>query len=271
VIKWGVLGTGSIANIFIESLKVSKESELFGIASRSDKRAKEFSSLHDCLGFTEYDELIKQKDINAIYIATPHTSHFNLTFQSLMRGKPVLCEKPLATNSSEVMILIDLARKKNLLLMEALMYRMHAQTDMIKEIVITEFLNKEVLIEASFGFEANVNNNHRLLNPELGGGSIRIHDSKLQSKIFDLLGIGKKEAEEKFGFLMNAFKYGAPPHGGIAPEIDRIVMLLAEEKNIREVTMFPMNQNAQDLMMKAPSNVTEEQLKELNLTLKTKK
>jgi len=172
VIKWGVLGTGSIANIFIESLKVSKESELFGIASRSDKRAKEFSSLHDCLGFTEYDELIKQKDINAIYIATPHTSHFNLTFQSLMRGKPVLCEKPLATNSSEVMILIDLARKKNLLLMEALMYRMHAQTDMIKEIVITEFLNKEVLIEASFGFEANVNNNHRLLNPELGGGSI---------------------------------------------------------------------------------------------------
>ena len=71
--------------------------------------------------------------------------------------------------------------------------------------------------------------------------------------------------------MINALKYGAPPHGGIAPGIDRIVMLLANEKNIREVTMFPMNQNAQDLMMEAPSNVSENQLKELNLVLKKKK
>ena len=70
---------------------------------------------------------------------------------------------------------------------------------------------------------------------------------------------------------INALNYGAPPHGGIAPGIDRIVMLLANEKNIREVTMFPMNQNAQDLMMNAPSNVSENQLKELNISLKLKK
>ena len=69
--------------------------------------------------------------------------------------------------------------------------------------------------------------------------------------------------------MINALSYGAPPHGGIAPGIDRIVMLLANEKNIREVTMFPMNQNAQDLMMKAPSNVSHEQLKELGLNIKT--
>ena len=69
--------------------------------------------------------------------------------------------------------------------------------------------------------------------------------------------------------MINALSYGAPPHGGIAPGIDRIVMLLANEKNIREVTMFPMNQNAQDLMMKAPSEVSKEQLKELNLVVKT--
>jgi aspartyl-tRNA synthetase len=90
-------------------------------------------------------------------------------------------------------------------------------------------------------------------------------------KLFSIAGYGKKQVDEKFSGMINALSFGAPPHGGIAPGIDRIVMLLANEKNIREVTMFPMNQNAQDLMMKAPSEVTEEQLKELNLALKTKK
>ena len=77
--------------------------------------------------------------------------------------------------------------------------------------------------------------------------------------------------DKKFSGMINALSYGAPPHGGIAPGIDRIVMLFANEKNIREVTMFPMNQNAQDLMMNAPSEISEKQLKELNLSLKTKK
>ena len=106
---------------------------------------------------------------------------------------------------------------------------------------------------------------------EIGGGSIRIHDSKLQKKMFSLLGFSEKKSKEQFGFLTDAFKYGAPPHGGIAPGIDRIVMLLANEKNIREVTMFPMNQNAQDLMMNAPSEISDDQLKELNLNIKKKK
>ena len=84
-------------------------------------------------------------------------------------------------------------------------------------------------------------------------------------KLFSIAGYDKKQVDEKFSGMINALSYGAPPHGGIAPGIDRIVMLLANEKNIREVTMFPMNQNAQDLMMKAPSDVSEDQLKELNL------
>ena len=91
------------------------------------------------------------------------------------------------------------------------------------------------------------------------------------SKLFSIAGYDKKQVDEKFSGMINALSYGAPPHGGIAPGIDRIVMLLANEKNIREVTMFPMNQNAQDLMMNAPSNVGEEQLKELGLALKLKK
>ena len=90
-------------------------------------------------------------------------------------------------------------------------------------------------------------------------------------KLFSIAGYDKKQVDEKFSGMINALSYGAPPHGGIAPGIDRIVMLLANEKNIREVTMFPMNQNAQDLMMKAPSKVSEEQLKELGLVIKNKK
>ena len=103
---------------------------------------------------------------------------------------------------------------------------------------------------------------------ELSSGAIRNHIPELMYKLFNIAGYDKKQVDEKFSGMINALSYGAPPHGGIAPGIDRIVMLLANEKNIREVTMFPMNQNAQDLMMNAPSDIREEQLKELNLSLK---
>ena len=106
---------------------------------------------------------------------------------------------------------------------------------------------------------------------ELSSGAIRNHIPELMYKLFSIAGYGKKQVDEKFSGMINALSFGAPPHGGIAPGIDRIVMLLANEKNIREVTMFPMNQNAQDLMMNAPSEVKEEQLKELSLTFKLKK
>ncbi len=105
---------------------------------------------------------------------------------------------------------------------------------------------------------------------ELSSGAIRNHVPELMYKLFEIAGYSKKDVEEKFSGMINALSYGAPPHGGIAPGIDRIVMLLADEKNIREVTMFPMNQNAQDLMMNAPSTINEDQLRELNLTVKKK-
>ena len=105
---------------------------------------------------------------------------------------------------------------------------------------------------------------------ELSSGAIRNHKPHLMYKLFDIAGYKKIDVEEKFKGMINALSYGAPPHGGIAPGIDRIVMLLAGEKNIREVTLFPMNQNAEDLMMNAPSEVTEKQLRELNIVIKKK-
>ena len=105
---------------------------------------------------------------------------------------------------------------------------------------------------------------------ELSSGAIRNHVPDLMYKLFEIAGYSKNEVNSKFSGMINALSYGAPPHGGIAPGIDRIVMLLANEKNIREVTMFPMNQNAQDIMMNAPSEISDDQLKELNLSIKKK-
>ena len=105
---------------------------------------------------------------------------------------------------------------------------------------------------------------------ELSSGAIRNHVPDLMYKLFEIAGYSKSMVNSKFSGMINALSYGAPPHGGIAPGIDRIVMLLANEKNIREVTMFPMNQNAQDIMMNAPSEISDDQLKELNLSIKKK-
>ena len=103
---------------------------------------------------------------------------------------------------------------------------------------------------------------------EIGGGSIRIHDKRIQQKMFDCLGFSKEEAEKQFGFLMNAFEYGAPPHGGIAFGLDRIVALMGGQEIIRDFIAFPKNNSGRDIMIDSPSVIHNEQLNELNIKLK---
>ena len=102
-------------------------------------------------------------------------------------------------------------------------------------------------------------------NYEIGGGSIRIHQREIQEKVFELIGLDVEDAKQQFGHMLRAFEYGTPPHGGIAPGIDRLVMLLAGEPNIREVMAFPKTQTASDLMVGAPSPIGEEQLQDLHI------
>jgi aspartyl-tRNA synthetase len=108
-----------------------------------------------------------------------------------------------------------------------------------------------------------------LNNYEVGGGSIRIHNRDLQEKVFNLIGLDPEVAQERFGHMLEAFEYGTPPHGGIAPGIDRICMLLADEQNIREVIAFPKNQAARDVMASAPSAADARQLKDLHIKIDT--
>ena len=102
---------------------------------------------------------------------------------------------------------------------------------------------------------------------EIGGGSIRIHDGELQAKMFKLLGFTPEEAKKQFGFLMDAFTYGAPPHGGIALGFDRLVSIFAGLDSIRDVIAFPKNNSGRDVMIDSPSTIDEKQLKELSISV----
>ena len=104
---------------------------------------------------------------------------------------------------------------------------------------------------------------------EIAGGSIRIHNAELQQKMFDALGMTLEEAQEKFGFLMNAFQFGAPPHGGVAFGFDRLAMIFAGEQSIRDVIAFPKTASGMSLMDETPSSVTDDQLKELHIRVRT--
>ena len=122
----------------------------------------------------------------------------------------------------------------------------------------------DILTGLGNGYDLTLSGDHPVL---LGGGSVRIHQSDIQEKMFEVIGLSKEEANEKFGFLLTAFKYGVPPHAGLAYGVDRFVMLLAGADSIREVIAFPKNKDAADLMSGAPDVVDPAQLTDLHIAV----
>ena len=169
-IRWGILGTGAIAKAFAEAIQET-EGDLIAVASNTKQRAEEFVKDYQCEPVEGYHNLISNPAINAVYVATPHTSHFELSAECLRNKKAVLCEKPMTMNATETMALIDLSRKHNTLLMEAFMYKIHPQTQKIISLV-KDRLQGPLHIKANFCFSVDVPETHRLVNKDLGGGSI---------------------------------------------------------------------------------------------------
>ncbi len=172
-INWGVIGPGSIASAFAHSISATKNSKLVGVFGRNLDRTNSFAHQFQIDAYRNFIDFISSTEIDAVYIATPHSEHFTYTLEAIKNGKHVLCEKPFTMNAYESMVLLDLANLSNVFLMEAYMYRIHPQTKNILDNL--DFIldaKEKVLIEASFGFKADVKEDHRLRNPDLGGGAI---------------------------------------------------------------------------------------------------
>lgn len=172
-IRWGILGTGTIAHKFASDLKRVENAELIAVGSRSLQSAEVFSKEFSIpLSFGSYEELAACDEIDIVYIATPNNLHHPNASLCLNYGKAVLCEKPFALNAKQASEMIGLARRKNVFLMDALWTKFLPHYQKMIEMVKSGELGEIKMVRANFGFQSNAQPNSRLLNPELGGGSL---------------------------------------------------------------------------------------------------
>jgi len=172
-IRWGIVGTGSIATAFAHSIKYSNNSSLEAVYGRNESKLKDFCNKFEVEDINEPNNLFTADHIDAIYIATPHSTHYEYCLSAIRNKKHILCEKPLTVNHLESMVLLNLAKESNVFLMEAFMYRTHPQTaNILDSLDVFQDSKEEIIIESSFGFTAELSESHRLRNPMLGGGAI---------------------------------------------------------------------------------------------------
>jgi len=172
-IKWGIIGLGKIAHKFAEGLTAVNSAELYSVGSRNLQNAEEFSRKHAVKNaYGSYEELMKDPVVDVIYIATPHTFHYELTLKSIRHNKAVLCEKPFAMNIQQAEEMIALSREKEVFLMEALWTRFLPHFQYVLKKIDSGELGKVTSIKADFGFLAEFDKTKRLFNKSLGGGSL---------------------------------------------------------------------------------------------------
>jgi len=172
-IKWGIVGAGNIADAFAHSIGHCQDSELAGIFARNQEKLDKFSDKFNTKPYLKLEDFFTSNEIDAVYIATPHNSHYFYTLEAIKHKKHILCEKPISMNHLESMVLLDMAQNAGVFLMEAYMYRVHPQTsNILNHLDVFKNTKEDVLIESSFGFSADLPSEHRLRNPLLGGGAI---------------------------------------------------------------------------------------------------
>ena len=172
-IKWGIIGLGNIAHQFANDIVLFEKAKLQGVASRSFEKAKAFAEKYNSAKYYgSYRELADDPEIDAVYIATPHTSHFENTMMCLQAGKAVLCEKPMGINSAQVKTMIAEAKSRKLFLMEAIWTRFIPATVKVLDLIGKQSIGNINFVRADFGFKANRNPESRVFNKKLGGGSL---------------------------------------------------------------------------------------------------
>ncbi|MBC8753263.1 Gfo/Idh/MocA family oxidoreductase [Kordia sp. YSTF-M3] len=172
-IHWGIIGLGNIAHKFAADLQLSDNVMLQGVASRNLEKATEFASTYNAVtAYDSYEKLANDPKIDVIYIATPHTFHFENTMLCLQNGKAVLCEKPMGINSTQVKTMIQEAKSRKLFLMEAVWTRFMPAIEKMISLLDEETIGDIIQIRADFGFKAELNLESRLFNKKLGGGSL---------------------------------------------------------------------------------------------------
>jgi len=170
-LNWGILGTGNIARLFAAALQHSSETRLVAVASRSTL-PKEIPEFAGARAYGGYDELLRDRAVDAVYIATPHTGHCEWAIKACEAGKHVLCEKPIALNFDEAERMFATAKRCGVMLMEAFMYRTHPQTARLVELIREEAVGRVELIQIEIGFGRTYDPNSRLYDPSVGGGAI---------------------------------------------------------------------------------------------------
>jgi len=172
-IAWGIIGCGRIAGIFAKGIAQSKTGRLLAAASRSEEKAGRFGDEHHAeRRYGSYEALLADPDVAAVYVATPHTQHVEWTVRAAEAGKHVLCEKPLALTRADAARSVEAARRANVFLMEAFMYRCHPQTAKLVELVRGGAVGEVRMLRAAFGYRANFDPKGRLFDKTLGGGGI---------------------------------------------------------------------------------------------------
>ena len=172
-IKWGIIGAGSIANRFVEALKSLADAELTAVASRDAERAAGCAARYGTKRYYgSYEELVKDPEIDIVYVATPHSAHFDCTMLCLKAGKAVLCEKPFTINAPQAKQLVDTAREQKVFLMEAMWTRYLPAVEKVRKLLASGTIGDVRMVKADFGFRTEIVPEARLFNPELGGGAL---------------------------------------------------------------------------------------------------